>query len=480
MSFIDIGVIIAYFVLLIIIGSIASRQVKSNKDALAGGEGFGTLVAGVGRTANMAGGPATVGNTTYGFQSGLGGSWFAISNVIGMWVAAPFAPRIFRAMKRGDVITIGGYIGNRFGKFSRVFAGITNFLAYTGFVASNILATGTVLNVILKWDFTTSMIITAIIVTLYTLSGGLKSVFQINVLQVAIMIIGFAFIIMPLSISTVGGWNELISSVPGSFLDFGMMGWGTIIGTIMIPTALTGFTTQAGYIGVASSKNLSVSWKSTLLGGALYIFIAIPVVFVGMAAYLLFPGANAQQILATTIVEVLPTGLIGVLVAAVISATMSTAASCTLNAVTCYSKDVLEPLREQKLADSADLRLTRILIVIISIIATLFAVLLPSVIQLLLIGYSLAAGGLLVPAFATMFWKRATTLGIISAMIGGGISYLILQSVVKVTWPPLFLSIPLSLVLVVVVSLMTKPQELERYAPYFEDSWAEYTKGNSK
>jgi len=348
MSFIDIAVIIGYFILLVIVGTIVSRQVQTNKDALAGGDGFGILTAAVGRTANMAGGPATVGNTTYGFQSGLGGSWFAISNIIGMWVAAPFAPRMYRAMKRGDTITIGGYIGHRFGKFAKVFAGLTNFLAYTGFVASNILATGTFLSIILGWDFKTSMIITAVIVTLYTLSGGLKSVFQINIIQVLIMIIGFSFILLPSSLSAVGGWNNLINSVPKEFLNFSSMGWGVIIGTIIIPTALTGFTTQAGYIGVASSKNLEVSWKSTLLGGVFYMFIAIPVIFVGMVAFLLFPDANAQNILARSIVEILPTGLIGILVAAVISATMSTAASCALNAVTCFSIDVLEPIRGKK------------------------------------------------------------------------------------------------------------------------------------
>lgn len=476
MSFIDIAVIISYFVLLVIVGTIVSKQVQTNKDALAGGDGFGILTAAVGRTANMAGGPATVGNATYGFQSGLGGSWFAISNIIGMWVAAPFAPRMYRAMKRGDTITIGGYIGYRFGKFSKVFAGITNFLAYTGFVASNILATGTFLSIILGWDFKTSMIITAIIVTLYTLSGGLKSVFQINIIQVLIMIIGFSFILLPSSLSAVGGWNNLINAVPKEFLNFNSMGWGVIIGTIIIPTALTGFTTQAGYIGVASSKSLDVSWKSTLLGGVFYVFIAIPVIFVGMVAFLLFPDANAQNILARSIVEILPTGLIGILVAAVISATMSTAASCALNAVTCFSIDVLEPIRGKKSDEKEGLKLTRMLIVIISVIATLFAVLLPNVIKLLLMGYSLAAGGLLVPAFATMFWKRATKEGITAAMLGGGISYLILESFLNVNWPPLFLSIPLSLALVVVVSLLTKPQELEKYAPYFEDSWQEYIK----
>jgi Na+/proline symporter len=49
------------------------------------------------------------------------------------------------------------------------------------------------------------MLITAIIVTMYTLSGGLKSVFQINVIQVFIMIIGFSGILFPASISAVAG-----------------------------------------------------------------------------------------------------------------------------------------------------------------------------------------------------------------------------------------------------------------------------------
>ncbi|MDO5714457.1 MAG: hypothetical protein Q4Q07_08500, partial [Tissierellia bacterium] len=439
--------------------------------ALAGGDGFGIFTAAVGRTANMAGGPATVGNTTYGFTSGIGGSWFAISNILAMWVSAPFAPRIFRAMKRSGAITVGAYLGKRFGKFTQVFTGIINFLAYTGFVASNILATGTVLNNLLGWDFKTGMLITTIIVVLYTLSGGLKSVFQINILQVSIMIVGFSLILLPISINTAGGWSLIKSGVPTEYLHLFSMDWSHILGTILIPTTLAWFTLQAGYIAVASAKDINTSWKAALLSGVLYILIAIPVIFVGMAAFILFPDAEPRQILAHTILNILPTGLIGVLVAAVISATMSTAASCTLNAVTCLFKDVLEPLNRGVKSEEKQLNFTRILIAIIGVIATLFAVLLPDVIQLLLIGYSFAAGGLLVPVFATMYWKRATREGIIASMLGGGISFLILESVLKVTWPPLFFAIPFGLVLVVVVSLMTKPQDPKLYAPYFEDTW---------
>ena len=43
MGILDIGIIIGYFILLIVISGVVSKQVKSNKDALAGGDGFGFL-----------------------------------------------------------------------------------------------------------------------------------------------------------------------------------------------------------------------------------------------------------------------------------------------------------------------------------------------------------------------------------------------------------------------------------------------------
>lgn len=472
MQVLDILVLLGYFVLLVVIGAHASRGVTSNEDALAGGRSFGILTAAVGRTANMAGGPATVGNTTYGFEQGIGGSWFAISNIISMWIAAPLAPRMYRVMQRGNLITIGDFIGYRFGRFPKVFAGITNFLAYTGFVAANIIATGTVIHIILGWNIAATMIGTAIIVILYTMAGGLKSVFQTNILQVGIMILGFFAILMPISIKSVGGWSELLTSLPDSYLKLGSMGVGTIIGTILIPTALTGFTTQAGYVSIASSKDISVSWKSTLVSGIFYAFIALPVIVVGMVAFVLFPGAEPQQILAYTITELLPNGLVGILLAAVISATMSTASSCMLNAVACFSQDVLGAFKQEEISEEKSLKRTRLLIILIGVIALVFAVLLPDVIQLLLIGYSLAAGGLLVPVFATMFWKRATSKGIIASMLSGGISYLVLSRLV--TWPPLFLSIPLSLLALVLVSLIDQAQDPKDYAAYFEDTWTKY------
>lgn len=469
MSFIDLLVIIFYFGLLMAIGAVVSRKVKTNEDAVIGGKSFGVLAAAVGKTANLAGGPAVVGGTGYGYSFGFGGSWFGIANIISSWISAPFAPRIWKAMTRGHLVSIGGYLGYRFGKFARVFSGLTNALAYTGFVAAQIVATGKILHVLLGWSLNTAMIVTTGIVIFYTILGGLKAVVYTDFLQLGIMLGGFFAVLMPMSISTIGGWGDLMAKVPEIYHNWGSMGWGHIIGSILIPTALAGFTMQASYAFIGSAKSMQVSWTSSILSGVLYGLLYAAVIIIGMAAFLLYPGIDNQDALGKIILELLPHGLIGLLLAAVLSATMSTAATCSLSAATNFGEDVIKPLFEETYSKQDPLKMTRILIGIVGIVALAFSIVYPQIIGLLLMGYSLGAGGLLIPVFAAMFWKRANAPGCIAAMLGGGISYLVLSNIV--TWPPLFASIPISLVLLVVVSLMTPAPPKNMYDIYFDDEW---------
>lgn len=469
MAILDILIVLAYLAILLIIGVVVSRGVKTNEDAVVGGKSFGVITAAVGKTANLAGGPAVVGGAGYGYDFGFGGSWFGIANILSSWVSAPFAGRIWKAMHRGDLVSIGGYMGHRFGKFAHVFSGITNGLAYTGFVAAQIVATGKILNVLLGWDFTFSMIFTTFVVMGYTMLGGLKAVVYTDYVQLTVMIGGLFFILMPLAIKENGGWDALMMAVPAEFHNWGSMGWATIIGTVLIPTALAGFTMQASYAYIGASKNLKTSWTSALLSGVLYAIIAAAVIVIGMATRVLYPGVDSQQALAHIITNMLPHGLIGLLLAAVLSATMSTAATCSISAATNIGIDVIAPIRGKALSSEAQLKVTRILIMAVTLVALSFALFYPQIIGLLLMGYSLGAGGLLIPIFATMFWKRATTPGVIASMLTGGISYLVLSKMV--TWPPLFVSIPVSLLFLVVVSLMTPPQDPEKYEIYFDDVW---------
>jgi SSS family solute:Na+ symporter len=464
-------------VVLVIIGAVVSKQVKTHEDSVVGGRTFNTFLAAVGRAANIAGGSTSVGGAGYGYTYGVSGAWFGWANVISAAIWSPLSPRLYRAMSRGRFTTIGDYIGYRFGKFAKVFAGLLNSLAYMGFVAAQIIATGTILAVLLGWDHKLAMFVTTIIVIAYTILGGLKAVVYTDIVQMSILYLGLVFILPPIAVGEVGGMAQLFDNLPESFKQVGAMGWARIIGVIVAPTVLMPFAMQATYIYTASCKNVQAAWKSPLWTSVLYAFPAMTVIIIGLCALTLFPEiTSSQDALPTAIVNLLPHGMIGFMLAAILSATMSTSSTCLLCSTNCFITDVMNALSKKVRTGEEQLKITRIGLAVIGLLTLSITMFYSDIIAIITLGYAVGCGGLLAPALATMFWKRATTAGCIAAMVVGGGSYVVIQLGQLATWPPLFFSLPVSLVLLVIVSLLTKPSDPSMYDVYFEDEWAKSPK----
>jgi SSS family solute:Na+ symporter len=477
MVLLDVAIIVLYLILLVFIGVIVSKRVKTHEDSVVGGRGFGTFFAGVGKAANLAGGPSTVGTAGYGFTYGITGAWFTLSTAISCLVWVPLAPRLWRAVSRGRFTSVGGYLGYRFGGFARVFAGLLNCLAYMSFVAAQIIATGTILAVLLGWSHTMAMLITTVIVIAYTILGGLKAVVITDIVQMAIIYIGLVIIMPPVALGEVGGMNALFDALPEAFKQIGAMGWPRIVGTLMLPTILMPFTMQATYAYTAACKSSNVAWKSGILTAFLYIIPCMACLLVGMIVFVLFPDiAVASDALPTIVTALLPHGLIGILLAAVLSATMSTSSTCLICSANCLVTDVVGGLSKKERSGEEQLKVTRICMGLIGVLTLCITLFNSDIISIISIGYALGTGGLLAPALAAMFWKRATKPACIAAMVVGGGSYVFIQFSQIVTWPPLFLSLGLSLILIIAVSLFTKPSDPTVYDVYFEDEWAKSPK----
>ncbi|MCC2253611.1 hypothetical protein LKD70_04020 [Ruminococcus sp. CLA-AA-H200] len=469
MSVLDTVIVVVYLVVLVLIGYFAGRGVKTNEDAVVAGRSFKSFTAAVGKAANLAGGSTSVGGTGYGYTFGLSGMWYGLSNLVTSLLAAPFCKRIWKAMQRGKFISIGEYLGYRFGRPANLIANLLNLFAYMGFVASQVVATGTICHALLGWDLNLAMVITTVVVILYTCTGGLKAVVYTDYMQLFVLFLGMIFILLPKSVSEVGGVDALISSLPASFMDIGAMGWFTIIGVIVVPTVLNTVTMQAFYGYLASCRDEKAAWKSSVQAGFLYIFPAMAVVIIGMCAVVLYPDlASSNDALPTMILSLLPQGLVGVLFAACIAATMSTSDTCLLCSATCFTNIYREFIKKDA-TDKEVLRVSRISMAVIGLGVLLITMVNQDIISLITMGYALGVGGLLVPFFACYFSKRATSAGCLAAMLVGGISYLILS--LTVSWPPLFVSLPASAVAMIVVSALTPAPDPKCYDLYFDEEW---------
>lgn len=469
MNVLDILIVIVYLVALVVIGLVAGRGVKTTEDQVVAGRSFNAFTAAVGKAANLAGGSTSVGGASYGYNFGVGGSWYGLSNLITSFLAAPFCKRIWKAMKRGHFVSIGEYMGYRFGRPANFIANLLNMFAYMGFVASQVVATGTICNALLGWDMNVAIVITTIVVILYTCTGGLKAVVYTDYMQLFVLYLGMICVLLPVSVHAVGGFGALGAALPAAFLNMGNMGWFKIIGVIVVPTVLNTVTMQAFYGYLASCKDEKAAWKSSILAGILYIFPAIAVVIIGMCAVVLAPGlASGNSALPQMVLTLMPTGLVGLLFGACIAATMSTSDTCLLSSATCFT-NIYKGFIKKDADDKQLLKVSRLAMAGIGVVVLLISMFNRDIISLITYGYALGVGGLLVPFFACYFSKRATSAGCIASMVVGGATYVLLSNIV--TWPALFASLPASLVAMVVVSLCTKAPDPKCYDLYFDEEW---------
>jgi SSS family solute:Na+ symporter len=325
-----------------------------------------------------------------------------------------------------------------------------------------------------------------------------------DVIQMALIIVGMMLIMPPIVFKKAGDalggggigavWDALKSSDLTAYMtNFGapgVFGWTYIIGAIILPTILIGGVAQAGFQYQASIQSADKAFKSFIMVPFLYIPVSVMVVLMGMCALILYgttymspeyggAGQDPNMILATLIKDFLPTGVTGLLLAAILSATMSTSSTCLICSVTCLTEDVIKPLRKKVMDDKQSLKLFRWCMVIVGIGTIGITLYATDIITLLTTGYAAAVAGLFVPMMATIFVKKATkpatyTTMIVGLVVYGAIAFFpsafgFLPSAIVIA--PLYLSLPLSIVLMVVLTIFTQKSGHGRIDAYFTEEW---------
>lgn len=123
----------------------------------------------------------------------------------------------------------------------------------------------------------------AIVVTLYFSSGGLKSAAVVNIIELAVILVGF-IVAAPYALNYVGGWNGLETKIAAnlgntaktaSYFSWNGMGNSTILGYFLMLTPA--FCISPGLIGkVYSAKDEPAIRKGTLLNGIVQLFLLFP------------------------------------------------------------------------------------------------------------------------------------------------------------------------------------------------------------
>ncbi|HEU0302664.1 MAG TPA: sodium:solute symporter family protein [Longimicrobium sp.] len=203
---IDYLILAIYFAFVLGIGVALRRYMRSSTDFFLSGRSIPAWVAGLAFLGANLGAQEVIGMAASGAKYGIATSHFYWIGAIPamVFVGVFMMPFYYGSRAR----SVPEYLKLRFDEKTRGFNAIT-FAAMTVFSSGiSMYAMGLLLGVLLGWDFSFSVLVSAVIVLLYIFLGGLTSAIYNEVLQFFLIVAGFIPLVY-LGLQDVGGWAGL-------------------------------------------------------------------------------------------------------------------------------------------------------------------------------------------------------------------------------------------------------------------------------
>ncbi len=427
-------IVVAYLFLMMGIGYFAGKKVKSSTDFALAGRNLGPLLLAGTLAATNIGGGTSLGITEKAFgQWGFSAIWYVITAAIAFIVLAFIAPKLRRTMS----VTISDFFEKRYGPANALVTAVIMSLPMIGLTAVQIIASSVILSVMTGWQYYVAVIVVTLVVTTYSVMGGLWGVAFTDFLQ-AFLILGGTILAVPFALKSAGGWSQIVSDVPAAQLSFTEgIGIKTIISlTLMyIASFAVGPEVIQRYYGARDEKAVR---NGSILGGLICIAYAVFPAILGLAAYsmvqqnlidtALITSQGTRYILPVLAVQTMPPVLVGVLFAALISATMSSADSDMLAAGTIISNDIYLKYINKDADDKKVLRINRYIMIVAGLLSMGIALTnTKSIITILMFSFSLRAGGAFIPYIVGHYSNKAGAVASMASLITGSIAVFMFQ-----------------------------------------------------
>ena len=314
--------ILGYSATLIALGLYVGRRVKTTSAFFVAGRSLGPVLLFATLLAANIGAGSTMGAAGIGYSGGLIAWWWVGSAGIGTLVLAFWVgPRVWRIAKEHDLQTVGDLLELRYGSAVR---GIVTALLWVGtlfILAGQLIAVAFVLQAVAGIPKIYGCLIGGAVMTSYFAAGGLLSSAWVNLVQLAVLVMGFV-LVLPVALSTVGGLSGLTDATAALSPDF-MDPWrGGSPALRYIALLVPAFIVSPGLIqkvyGARDARTVRVAVAA--VGVALLLFAWIPPLL-GAIARVHFPELESQGLaLPTLLVERIPVLVGGLGLAAIFSA----------------------------------------------------------------------------------------------------------------------------------------------------------------
>lgn len=434
----------AYILMMFYIGWHALRRTHSQSDYILGGRKLGKWTTAISAGASDMSGWLLLGLPGYAFLAGLEATWIAFGLYIGTcinWYCV--APRLrIQTQSLNNALTIPEYFEYRFKDNThtlRIVSAIIILIFYFIYTSSGLVAGGKLFESVFGVSYETAVIISAMIILIYTCIGGFLAVSWTDLIQGLLMALALSYVAL-IAIYSIQGFGALYDWMsimntdlinPYTSVDNGRLGfigmtslfaWG--LGYFGQPHILVRFMAIKSEKMIPQARTIAICWTAVGLVSALLIgFSGIALLGNQLQA------GDSEKVFIELLHLLLHPIPAGICLAAILAAIMSTADSQLLVASSAITEDIYKIINT-KATDKQLLLLARISVAILTVFAAILA-LQPDNNVLDLVSYAWAGFG---AAFGpvillSLFKKNISRHSALAGILVGGVTVIIWKNI---------------------------------------------------
>jgi SSS family solute:Na+ symporter len=451
----DIAVIAIYFVMVIWIGFYLKSKANTSEEFFMAGREMTAWIAGLSFVSANLGSLELMGWAGSAYQYGiLAAHWYWIGAIPAMLFLGMVMMPFYYVCKTHSV---PGYLKLRFGQGSSTVAAVSFAFMTVLMSGVNMFSMAKVMQIVLGWDLTFSIVVSSLAVAAYVALGGLRSAIFNEVLQF-VLIWGGALLVPILGLIEAGGWAGLQARIKaniaaqlipagdythmwrsmGHFADNPMgIHWTGIVFGLGFAISFGYWTTDFLVVQrVLAANSLRSARMAPVIGSFFKMAVPFIVILPGLlglvvlqnadGTHMLLHGENFvaahageglhsyNDVLPLMMVRYLTPGLLGLGITALIAGFMSGMAGNVSAFSAVWTYDIYQPHINKNASDQHYVAVGRwatILGVLVSIVAAYSVRQAPGIMDYVQALFSFFISPLLGAVLMGMFWKRATKAG---------------------------------------------------------------------
>lgn len=431
-----------------------------------------------------------LGTIGYNFAYGWAALWQVIGTITALFLLAILlAKKFWRFGYYYDGYTMPDVIAHRYpSKWARGIYAIIILTIYVVGMAAMYMGFYTILSLVSGFPYLVCVIIGAVVVAIYTYSGGARAVAWTDTMCMFVMLAAM-LILVPACLHYSGGFEALVTAYGQSPIPEGTT-WQGGAALLSKTNSYLIFPMSFAWFMVWTTGNMSqphqvtrmylAKNEKTAIGALALVMIPFTFIYIGgvvIANYARVLNPYLPRIdsaFPSVALSILPPLLAAIVLMGVIAAIISTCSTMLIIASQCTSYDIYKKLINPEATDKEVLKISRATIIICSILSIVIAYFAQTITGLIFLwssAFAMMGAGVLPSLIGAFYWKRANVPANLSSMIVGFgyTAAMYLFPALRPAWAqhPILPGLILSTVVFIIVALLTKKPDKEVIDKFF-------------